>query len=173
MTWKQHVYEKNWLKKTFLPNLPLTRISQLASPEENPIPSSRTSRAIATRDVPERLISIDPSLPFGKACFKEFENLYLRSRQVALLPLGKFARYRIPIVLISANDDALNTYKEYDADSFLKKPFQPIHLLDVAARYLSPDRGPNESLFVNVSRLPPRCLALCNFAYIRPTKVFV
>jgi CheY-like chemotaxis protein len=42
----------------------------------------------------------------------------------------------IPIVLISANDDSLKTYKEYDADSFLKKPFQPSRLLDVAASYL-------------------------------------
>jgi len=46
----------------------------------------------------------------------------------------------IPIILISANDDSLNTYKEYDADSFLKKPFQPSQLLDVAASYLFPDR---------------------------------
>jgi DNA-binding response OmpR family regulator len=45
----------------------------------------------------------------------------------------------IPIVLISANDDSLKTYKEYDADSFLKKPFQPSELLDVAARFLVPD----------------------------------
>jgi len=46
----------------------------------------------------------------------------------------------IPIVLISANDDALETYKQYDADSFLKKPFQPTQLLDVAASYLFPDK---------------------------------
>jgi DNA-binding response OmpR family regulator len=45
----------------------------------------------------------------------------------------------IPIILISANDDALETYKQYDADSFLKKPFQPSQLLDVAASYLFPD----------------------------------
>jgi DNA-binding response OmpR family regulator len=45
----------------------------------------------------------------------------------------------IPIVLISANDDLLKTYKEYDADSFLKKPFQSFQLLDVAASYLFPD----------------------------------
>jgi CheY-like chemotaxis protein len=45
----------------------------------------------------------------------------------------------IPIVLISANEDSLKTYKQYDADSFLQKPFQPSQLLDVAASYLSPD----------------------------------
>jgi len=45
----------------------------------------------------------------------------------------------IPIVLISADDDSLKTYKDYDADSFLKKPFQPSQLLDVAASYLFPD----------------------------------
>ena len=45
----------------------------------------------------------------------------------------------IPIVLISANDDLLKTYKEYDANSFLKKPFQPLQLLEVAASYLFPD----------------------------------
>ena len=44
----------------------------------------------------------------------------------------------IPIVLISANDDSLQTYKEYDADAFLKKPFQPSQLLDVAAGFLFP-----------------------------------
>jgi len=38
----------------------------------------------------------------------------------------------IPIVLISANDDDLKTYQEYDANSFLKKPFRPSQLLDVA-----------------------------------------
>ena len=42
----------------------------------------------------------------------------------------------IPIVLISANDDSLKTYKEYDADSFLKKPFQSSQVLDIAASYL-------------------------------------
>jgi CheY-like chemotaxis protein len=45
----------------------------------------------------------------------------------------------IPIVLISADDDSLKTYKDYDADSFLKKPLQPSQLLDVAASYLFPD----------------------------------
>jgi DNA-binding response OmpR family regulator len=43
----------------------------------------------------------------------------------------------IPIILISANDDALNTYKEYQADSILKKPFQPSELLDSTAFHLS------------------------------------
>jgi CheY-like chemotaxis protein len=47
----------------------------------------------------------------------------------------------IPIVLISANDDDLKTYQEYDANSFLKKPFRPSQLLDVAAPYLFPDEG--------------------------------
>jgi DNA-binding response OmpR family regulator len=46
---------------------------------------------------------------------------------------------QIPIVLISADDDLLKTYKEYEANSFLKKPFQPSQLLDVAASYLFPD----------------------------------
>ena len=46
---------------------------------------------------------------------------------------------KIPIILISADDDLLKTYKEYDADSFLKKPFQPSHLLEVAASYLFQD----------------------------------
>lgn len=45
----------------------------------------------------------------------------------------------IPIVLISAIDDSLKTYKEYGADSFLKKPFQPSQLLKVVASYLFPD----------------------------------
>jgi DNA-binding response OmpR family regulator len=45
----------------------------------------------------------------------------------------------IPIVLISADDDLLKTYKEYAADSFLRKPFQPSELLDVAASYLFSD----------------------------------
>jgi CheY-like chemotaxis protein len=45
----------------------------------------------------------------------------------------------IPIVLISANDDALRAYKECDADSFLRKPFKPSQLLELAADYLFPD----------------------------------
>ena len=45
----------------------------------------------------------------------------------------------IPIILISANDDLLKTYKEYEADAILKKPFQPVELLDVATSYLFPD----------------------------------
>lgn len=44
-----------------------------------------------------------------------------------------------PIVLISADDDYLKTYREYDANSFLRKPFQPSQLLEVAASYLFPD----------------------------------
>jgi len=42
----------------------------------------------------------------------------------------------IPVVLISADDESLKTYKEYEANSFLKKPFQPSQLLEVAAGYL-------------------------------------
>ena len=45
----------------------------------------------------------------------------------------------IPIVLISADDDLLKTYKEYGADSFLRKPFQPSELLDIATGYLFSD----------------------------------
>jgi CheY-like chemotaxis protein len=41
----------------------------------------------------------------------------------------------ITIILVSANDDALNTYRDYHADSFLKKPFQPSQLLSSAASY--------------------------------------
>jgi len=46
---------------------------------------------------------------------------------------------QIPIVLISANEDLLNTYQQYDADSILKKPFQPVQLLTIATSYLCPD----------------------------------
>jgi len=42
----------------------------------------------------------------------------------------------IPIILISANDDALKTYKEYQADAILKKPFQPSQMLDLTAFHL-------------------------------------
>ena|SRR5579872_3351382 len=45
----------------------------------------------------------------------------------------------IPIVLISADDDCLKTFKEYDANSILKKPFQSSQLLAVATSYLFPD----------------------------------
>ena len=54
------------------------------------------------------------------------------------------AHRHIPIILISANDESLNTYKEYDADAVLKKPFQPMQLLEVAASYLSPDKAVEE-----------------------------
>jgi len=43
----------------------------------------------------------------------------------------------IPIILISANDEALRTYKEYEADGILKKPFQPSQLLKLTTFYLS------------------------------------
>jgi CheY-like chemotaxis protein len=45
----------------------------------------------------------------------------------------------IPIVLISADDDSLQTYKEYSADSYLRKPFLPPQLLKTAASYLFPE----------------------------------
>jgi DNA-binding response OmpR family regulator len=45
----------------------------------------------------------------------------------------------IPIILISANDEALKTFKEYEADLCLKKPIQPRLLLDVVSSYLSGD----------------------------------
>ena len=44
----------------------------------------------------------------------------------------------IPIILISANDDLLKTYKEYFADAIMRKPFQPAHLLNLTAFHLSP-----------------------------------
>lgn len=45
----------------------------------------------------------------------------------------------IPIVLISANDDALRTHEAYGAAAFLRKPFQPSQLLNLAASYLLPN----------------------------------
>ena len=42
----------------------------------------------------------------------------------------------IPVILISANDDALSTYKECGADAFLKKPLQPLMLSDTVRLYL-------------------------------------
>lgn len=56
-------------------------------------------------------------------------------RQIKSLAIHK----NLPIVLISANDESLKTYKEYDANSFLKKPFQSSQLLNVAASYLFPE----------------------------------
>ena len=46
------------------------------------------------------------------------------------------AHQHIPIILISANYDALNTYKDYQANGILKKPFQPIQLLSLMASHL-------------------------------------
>jgi DNA-binding response OmpR family regulator len=43
----------------------------------------------------------------------------------------------IPVILISANDDALNTYKECGADSFLKKPFEMMKLSLVLAAHVA------------------------------------
>lgn len=45
----------------------------------------------------------------------------------------------IPIILISADDDSLNTYSKYQADAVLKKPFQPSQLLHLTALHLSLD----------------------------------
>lgn len=44
----------------------------------------------------------------------------------------------IPVILMSADDDSLKTYKEYGADSFVRKPLQPGHLLNLATIHLSP-----------------------------------
>src|ERR1700742_5358682 len=44
----------------------------------------------------------------------------------------------IPVILISANDDALSTYQEYQADAILKKPLQLSQLLKMTMSYLSP-----------------------------------
>ena len=43
----------------------------------------------------------------------------------------------IPVILISANDDALNTYKEYEANGIMKKPFRPSELLALAEFHLN------------------------------------
>ena len=42
----------------------------------------------------------------------------------------------IPVILISANDDALKTYREYKADGIMKKPFEPLKLLDLSELHL-------------------------------------
>ena len=42
----------------------------------------------------------------------------------------------IPIILISANDDALSVYKQYDANGILRKPFQPLQLLKLTTSLL-------------------------------------
>ena len=42
----------------------------------------------------------------------------------------------IPIVLISANDEALKTYREYQADAILRKPLQPSELLNMTVFHL-------------------------------------
>jgi DNA-binding response OmpR family regulator len=44
----------------------------------------------------------------------------------------------IPIVLISTNDDALKTYRDYQADAIMRKPLQPSQLLNLTAFHLSP-----------------------------------
>jgi len=43
----------------------------------------------------------------------------------------------IPIILISANDDSLKSYKEYQADSIMRKPFEPSQLLKLTAFQLT------------------------------------
>jgi DNA-binding response OmpR family regulator len=43
----------------------------------------------------------------------------------------------IPIILISANDEALQTYKQYQASAILKKPFQPSQMLHMTSLHLS------------------------------------
>jgi DNA-binding response OmpR family regulator len=44
----------------------------------------------------------------------------------------------IPIILMSPDDAALQSYQVYKADSIISKPFQSSDLLNVAARCLSP-----------------------------------
>jgi DNA-binding response OmpR family regulator len=43
----------------------------------------------------------------------------------------------IPVILISANDEALNKYTEYGADSFLTKPFELVRLSHVLAAHVA------------------------------------
>jgi DNA-binding response OmpR family regulator len=43
----------------------------------------------------------------------------------------------IPIILVSGNYSALETYKTYQADEFLKKPFEPSELLNLASSHLT------------------------------------
>jgi DNA-binding response OmpR family regulator len=43
----------------------------------------------------------------------------------------------IPVILISANDEALNTYTKYGADSFLKKPFELVKLANVLSAHVA------------------------------------
>ena len=42
----------------------------------------------------------------------------------------------IPVILISANDEALATFKDYQADGILKKPLQASQLLHTTAAHL-------------------------------------
>jgi CheY-like chemotaxis protein len=42
----------------------------------------------------------------------------------------------IPVILISANDEALKTYRDYDANAYLRKPLQPWQVLEVSASHL-------------------------------------
>jgi DNA-binding response OmpR family regulator len=52
------------------------------------------------------------------------------------------AEYKhIPIILISANDDALLTFNEYEANGILKKPFAPSQLLSLTAYHLTGGGG--------------------------------
>ncbi len=47
------------------------------------------------------------------------------------------AEYKhIPVILISAYDDALKTYRDYGADSFVGKPFEFSELMDTMNVYL-------------------------------------
>jgi two-component system response regulator VicR len=43
----------------------------------------------------------------------------------------------IPVILISANDNALNTYKEHGADSILKKPFDLVNLYELVSAHIA------------------------------------
>jgi DNA-binding response OmpR family regulator len=82
----------------------------------------------------EILISFKPNLIFLDINVGSEDGREM-CRQIKSLAEHK----HIPIVLISADDDLLKTYKEYAADSFLRKPFEPSELLNVAAGYLFPD----------------------------------
>src|SRR6186713_2137611 len=44
----------------------------------------------------------------------------------------------IPVILMSANDEALKTYKEYGADWFMRKPLQPPHLFNFITTHVLP-----------------------------------
>jgi DNA-binding response OmpR family regulator len=57
-------------------------------------------------------------------------------REMCLIIKTRAESRHVPVILISANHDDLKLYRDFGADSFVKKPFEFSRLIDTLNAYL-------------------------------------